>query len=175
MREINKSDLVKYTVVQDYPKEGVNFVDFTPTINNVVAFQDMVAALIYNSTLDYDYVIAPEARGFIWGTAVAFQTKKPLLIARKPGKIPPTLVGASVTYDTEYSKDTLELEKIDLTGKKVVYIDDVFATGGTYKACKELVKQLGGNLEEGVVLYNVGITDNEEVETVFQRGDLILC
>ena len=173
MKLIKKSDLVKYNVVQDYPKEGVNFIDFTPTIRDASAFSDMVATLIFNSTLDYDYIIAPEARGFVWGAAFAWQTRKPLLIARKPGKIPPVLVGASVTYDTEYSTDTLELEKVDLTGKKVCYVDDVFATGGTYKACKELVKQLGGTLKEGTVLYNVGLVDNDEVETVFQAGELI--
>lgn len=166
------NQIIKYNVVQDYPNKGVKFIDFTPTINDVSAFTDIVATLIFNSTLDYDYVIAPEARGFVWGAAVAWQAQKPLLLARKPGKIPPTLVGASVTYETEYSTDTLEIEKIDLTGKKIVFIDDVYATGGTYDACKELVKQLGGVMHEGIVLYNVGIKEDREVRSLLSKDDI---
>lgn len=173
MKVVSKENVIlKYNVVQDYPKKGVRFIDFTPTINDSAKFCDAVAALLFNNSQDFDYVIVPEARGFIWGSAFALTARRPLLIARKPGKIPTPLVGASVTYETEYSTDTLEIEQIDLTGKKVIYVDDVFATGGTYNACKQLVEKLGGKMNEGVVFYNVGITENKEVFSVFDAGEL---
>lgn len=170
---MNETQKVKYNVVDDFPTKGVRFIDFTPTLSDPIAFQDMVSALIIQGDIqNCDYIISPEARGFIWGSAVAFQTRKPLLIARKVGKLPPDLVGVSVSYETEYSIATLELEEIDLTNKKVVYIDDVYATGGTYDACKQLVSQLGGKVTNGAVLYNVGINEDETMYAVYEGGDL---
>lgn len=157
----------KYSTIQDFPKPGVRFIDFSTTLTDPESFQFVVDQLTMKvKSKDFDYIIAPEARGFIWGATLSYTTGLPLILARKKGKLP--RVGASVDYPTEYSFDTLEVPEVDLTGKKVVFVDDVFATGGTYNACKKLVADLGGTLTNAVVLYNVGIVDNKEVRSLLR-------
>lgn len=150
---------------ENYPKDGVLFEDINPVLRD----RDLLGVLIEMFAINInnpkvDYIIAPESRGFIFGSMVSVALQKPILLARKPGKLPGDVL--SVTYDTEYSKDTLELQKVDLTDKNVWFIDDVFATGGTYQACKELIENCNGNLMGGTVIKSVLDKQPEEVKVL---------
>jgi len=96
-------------------------------------------------------VIGAESRGFIFGTAVACCLSAGFGLVRKPGKLPWKRV--SMSYDLEYGKDTLEMHAdAIMKGQRVLIVDDVLATGGTMKACCDLVKHLGGDLVGVAVL-----------------------
>jgi adenine phosphoribosyltransferase len=96
-------------------------------------------------------VVGAESRGFIFGTAVACCLSAGFAMVRKPGKLPRRRV--SRTYDLEYGQDRLEMHAdAVLAGQRVLVVDDVLATGGTMKACCELVEQLGGTLAGVAVL-----------------------
>ena len=164
---------VKYNIVDNYPKEGIRFLDLTPILHDNVSFNSIITTLA-NHIEDAEFIIAPEARGFIWGAALSYVTGLPLILARKKGKIPPTLVGATVTYKTEYSTDTLEVEDIKIgNDRKVIFVDDIYATGGTYNACKDLVKQLGGEVFKGLVICDLELVINPEIDSIYKGDDLL--
>src|SRR5205085_11972860 len=97
-------------------------------------------------------LIGAESRGFIFGTAVACCLSAGFGIVRKPGKLPHKKV--SMSYDLEYGKDTLEMHADSIVaGQRVLIVDDVLATGGTMKACCDMVTSLGGELA-GVAVLN---------------------
>lgn len=173
MVQINQKNETKYHVIQDFPTKGVRFIDFTPTIMDSTSFHLTAGSLnLLLRSEEFDYIIAPEARGFIWGSVIAYKTGIPMILARKKGKIPKAVAGYGIEYETEYSTDYLEIHNIDLTGKKVLYVDDVYATGGTYDVCKSLVKAAGGELTKGIVLYDVGLNENAEILSLFRGDDL---
>jgi adenine phosphoribosyltransferase len=98
-----------------------------------------------------DLVVGAESRGFIFGTAVACCLSAGFVIVRKPGKLPHTRISES--YDLEYGKDTLEMHADSIVaGQRVLVVDDLLATGGTMKACCEMVRRLGGELAGLAVL-----------------------
>src|SRR5204862_4596615 len=98
-----------------------------------------------------DLVVGAESRGFIFGTAVACCLSAGFAVVRKPGKLPFKKV--SMSYSLEYGKGTLEMHEDSIVrGQRVLIVDDVLATGGTMKACCDLVKQLGGELVGVAVL-----------------------
>lgn len=149
----------------DYPTPGVLFEDINPILrdsNLLGILMEMIA--LNTNNLEVDYLVCPESRGFIFGSMLAIILKKPILLARKPGKLPGKK--HTVTFKTEYSEDTLEMQAVDLTGKKVWFIDDVYATGGTYFACKELVEKCNGTLVGGTVVKSVLDKHPEEVRPV---------
>lgn len=168
---IEKKNL-KYNVINDYPSEGVRFIDLTPCLMDNKSFSKIVHKMCLLIKKDYDYIIATEARGFFWGTAISIEKGIGLIPVRKKGKLPPSTVGSTISYGTEYSKDTIEIPNIDLTNKKCLYIDDVYATGGTFEACVNLVNNMGGTLNDGIVVYDVGINYDKRVKSVFKGKDL---
>lgn len=171
--EILKKDDLRYYVVDNFPTIGVRFIDLTPTLMDANSLHMIAGRLnLLNHSDDIDYIISPEARGFIWGSLIAYKNGLPLIIARKKGKIPKEVAGYGIEYQTEYSVDYLEIHDIDLTGKKVMYVDDVYATGGTYEVCKTLVEQSGGKLVKGLVIYDVGINNNDEIKSLYRGDDL---
>lgn len=171
--DVLKRNNTKYCAIENYPQHGVRFIDFTPTIMDAEAFHLTAGSLnLLLKSEEFDYIIAPEARGFIWGSVIAYKLGIPMILARKKGKIPKALVGYGTEYKTEYSTDYLEIPFINLEGKKVLYVDDVYATGGTYEVCKDLVARAGGNVTKGIVLYDVGIKENEEISSLFKGADL---
>jgi adenine phosphoribosyltransferase len=96
-------------------------------------------------------VIGAESRGFIFGTAVACCLSAGFGLVRKPGKLPYQKI--SMSYDLEYGKDTLEMHADAIVkGQRVLIVDDLLATGGTMRACIDLVKQLGGEIAGAAVL-----------------------
>lgn len=164
---------LKYNVSKDFPKEGVTFIDFMPTFMDMKLLNEIAEDIKETAlTSNIEVVIAPESRGYILGTLVAHKLGADLLPIRKHGKLPGELILGSYTYDTEYSKATLDLPKCNVNGKNCLFIDDVFALGGTYNASKTLVSLAGGNVLGGICLYDVGLTETHEVQSYMNSNDL---
>lgn len=132
--------------IPDFPKPGILFRDVTTLIQNKSAFKksiDLLAKKYKGKKIDK--VVGVEARGFIFGAAVANKIGAGFVPVRKKGKLPYKTISA--TYELEYGTDTLEIHKDAITsGEKVLIIDDLLATGGTVKAAVDLVKQLQGKI-----------------------------
>jgi adenine phosphoribosyltransferase len=150
--------------IPDFPKPGIMFRDITPLLANPsgLALAIELLANPYRGK-NIDLVIGAESRGFIFGTAVACCLSAGFGIVRKPGKLPSKKV--SMSYDLEYGKDTLEMHAdAIIKGQRVLIVDDLLATGGTMKACCDLVKQLGGDLVGVAVLIELnGLGGREKV------------
>lgn len=132
--------------IPDFPKPGILFRDITTLMQDKAAFKKAVDLLAkkYKSK-KIDKVAGVEARGFIFGAAVAHKIGAGFVPVRKKGKLPFKTI--STTYELEYGTDTLEIHKDAINpGEKVLIIDDLLATGGTIKAVIGLVKQLGGKI-----------------------------
>jgi adenine phosphoribosyltransferase len=132
--------------VPDFPKKGILFYDITTLLKDKVGFATLIDALsehYLNSQVDL--VLAIEARGFIFGPALAYRLNAGFVPIRKPGKLPATTVKWS--YELEYGLDTLEIHKDAIRpGQRVIIVDDLLATGGTANACVQLAKSLGANI-----------------------------
>lgn len=125
----------------DFPKKGIIFKDISPIISNVGLFSDLIEKISkYSFFRDADAIIAIDARGFIFGSPVAKEVKKPLILARKKNKLPGELIKAN--YGLEYGKDSLTIQSSAISSfKKFVIIDDLLATGGTAKCVSEMLKK----------------------------------
>jgi adenine phosphoribosyltransferase len=132
--------------IPDFPQAGVVFRDITPLLLDPLAFDAAVAGLeVFAEPLGVDIVVAPEARGFILGGALARQLQAGFVPARKPGKLPFKTMSAE--YQLEYGIDALEVHADAFAGgPRVLVHDDLVATGGTAAALCELVTGLGGNV-----------------------------
>ena len=130
--------------VHDFPKRGISFKDITPLIENGPAFHDAVDGMARATEgIDYSRILSAEARGFVFGTALAYRAKKGLVLARKPNKLPRKTISAS--YDLEYGQSTLEVHTDAIAhGTRVLVVDDLLATGGTSCAMCQLVENAGG-------------------------------
>jgi len=140
-------DLEKYIrVIEDFPKEGISFKDVTTLLKDGNAFRDAVKAISDKLTeLNVDAVVGPEARGFIFGSPVAYELGVGFIPVRKPGKLPAETV--SYEYELEYGKDSLEIHKDAIKkGARIAVIDDLLATGGTILSAVKLVEKLGGEV-----------------------------
>jgi adenine phosphoribosyltransferase len=132
--------------IPDFPKPGILFYDITTLLKDPKGFATLIDALAqYYIDKDIDLVLGIEARGFIFGPALAYRLNAGFVPVRKPRKLPgPT---ARVTYDLEYGQDTLEIHVDAIEpGQRVVLVDDLLATGGTMEATIKLVQQLGGEI-----------------------------
>ena len=132
--------------IPDFPRPGIVFKDITPLLLDPAAMGAATRALaVYARARDAELVVAAEARGFIFGAAVARELEVGFVPARKPGKLPSSTVSAE--YALEYGVDTLELHRDALRdGTRVLVHDDLIATGGTARAVCDLVRQLGGEV-----------------------------
>jgi len=132
--------------VPDFPKPGILFRDITPLLADKKAFAAAVDALAQPFVgFDVDYVAAVEARGLIFGAAVAKALEAGFIPIRKQGKLP--YKTESVTYDLEYGTDTLEIHGDAIkAGSEVLMVDDLLATGGTMAAACKLMAKLGAEI-----------------------------
>jgi adenine phosphoribosyltransferase len=130
--------------IPDFPEPGVVFKDLTPLLADAVAFRQSIDELAaWAGPRAPDIILGAEARGFIFGGALAYALGCGFVPARKPGKLPWQTIKA--TYELEYGSDTLEIhEDAFRDGSRVIILDDVLATGGTAKAKTDLVERLGG-------------------------------
>jgi adenine phosphoribosyltransferase len=130
--------------VPDFPTEGVVFKDLMPLIADPEYFTETIDRLAeWARPREPALIFGAEARGFIFGAALAYALGAGFIAARKPGKLPRETLEA--TYDLEYGTDSLQVHRDAISrGSRVIVLDDVLATGGTAKAKVELVEGLGG-------------------------------
>jgi adenine phosphoribosyltransferase len=130
--------------VPDFPKPGILFYDITTVLKDKTGFAQLIDAFAqYYIGKKIDVVLGIEARGFIFGPALAYRLNAGFVPIRKPGKLPAAT--EKVKYDLEYGSDSLEIHKDAITpGQRVIIVDDLLATGGTMQASVELVERLGG-------------------------------
>lgn len=145
--------------VPDFPVPGILFRDITPVLESPGAFRAALAQLVEAvAGVEFDSIAALESRGFLFGAPMARQLGKPLVILRKPGKLPGEL--ESVSYDLEYGSATLEAHTDSIgAGDRVLVVDDLLATGGTAAAAGQLVTKLAGQV--AAYLFLVELTDLE--------------
>ncbi len=140
------------STIPDFPTPGVMFRDVTSVISDPEGFRlavDKLTGLL--DGVEYDVIAAVESRGFLFGTPIAYNENKSLILVRKKGKLPRETVEA--TYDLEYGTATIEVHRDAIRpGQKVVIIDDLIATGGTIEATAGLVEQLGGEVVKAIFL-----------------------
>lgn len=171
---------IKYNVVQDFPNKGVKFIDFTSTFSSSVIMNEIaeyIGNYLYDNKLGdkIDYIIMPQSRGYIIGSFLSSNMNIDTIPVVKSGKLPDECILSKRMYNTEYSADSLSLPKFDLQGKNCFFVDDVFATGGTYECCKHMIESNGGILIGGMCLYDVEITDEykDEVKSILKPKDII--
>ncbi len=132
--------------VPDFPKPGILFYDITTLLKDRLGFARLIDAHTehYNND-NIDLVLGIEARGFIFGPALAYRLNAGFVPVRKPKKLPAEVL--QWKYDLEYGQDTLEIHKDAIKpGQRVIICDDLLATGGTAKATADMTKQLGGDI-----------------------------
>lgn len=142
-----KKNLEDYVItIPDFPAPGIMFRDVTGILQDADGFAlavDKMSDMVKD--LDFDLVVGAEARGFIFGAAMAYKLHKAFVPARKKGKLPRETVSES--YELEYGTAEIELHKDAIApGQKVVVVDDLIATGGTVEAICRLVEKLGGEV-----------------------------
>ena len=132
--------------IPDFPEPGIIFRDVTTILQDADGLHlavDSIRNMLKD--VDYDVVVGPESRGFIFGAPLAYEFGKGFVPVRKKGKLPCETVSAE--YDLEYGKAEIEIHKDAVRpGQKVVLVDDLIATGGTMEASCKLVEQLGGEV-----------------------------
>nr|VDG63514.1 adenine phosphoribosyltransferase [Streptococcus thermophilus] len=148
------ADKMRY--VQDFPEEGVLFEDLTPVLADGDALHIVIEEMAQASrNLGADMIGGLDARGFLLGSAVAYDMGVGILAIRKKGKLPPPVI--SEEYSLEYGEAALEIpaEGMNVEGKRIVLVDDVLATGGTLVAARHLIERAGGTVAGCVVVLEV--------------------
>lgn len=151
-------DIKEYiTNVQDFPEKGILFRDITTVLEDSDALNKSIDLMVESlKDIEFDVILGPESRGFIFGVPLAYILKKGFVPVRKKGKLPRET--KSVNYDLEYGSATLEIHKDSIKkGMKCVIIDDLLATGGTMGAICKLIEELGGEVVKAV--FFIELTD----------------
>ncbi|MCI8403157.1 MAG: adenine phosphoribosyltransferase [Lachnospiraceae bacterium] len=160
--------------IPDFPEEGIIFRDITSVLQDaeglklaIDGIQDML------KDVDFDVVVGPESRGFIFGVPVAYNLHKAFVPVRKKGKLPCETV--SMEYDLEYGSAVIEMHKDSIRpGQKVVIVDDLIATGGTIEAIVRLVEGLGGEVVKICFLMELaGLKGREKLAGY--KVDSVIC
>ncbi|MBR2652351.1 adenine phosphoribosyltransferase [bacterium] len=147
--------------VPNFPKEGIIFKDITPIFKHPDVLDEIITQMSkIASTIDFDVIVAPESRGYLFGVPSALKMNKPFVFARKKGKLPRETV--SVAYQLEYNVAEIEIHKQDiLQGQKVLIVDDLLATGGTIRAIEELIQKMGAKPVGNIFLIELGFLNGE--------------
>lgn len=163
--------------IENFPEEGIIFRDITTVLQDadglrlaVDAMQDKI------KDIDFNIVVGPESRGFIFGVPIAYNLHKGFVPVRKKGKLPCETVEKE--YELEYGSAIIEMHKDSIKpGDKVVIVDDLIATGGTIEAIVKLIEQLGGEVVGAVFLIELeGLNGREKlkgynVESIIKYDD----
>lgn len=151
--------------IVDFPEPGIIFRDVTSILEDADGLHLAIDLLQEKvGDLDFDVVVGPESRGFIFGVPVAYNLHKAFVPVRKKGKLPCETV--SMEYDLEYGSAVIEMHKNSIKpGQRVVIIDDLMATGGTMEAIIKLVESLGGVVAKIVFLMELeGLEGREKLD-----------
>ena len=148
--------------VPNFPKPGVQFKDITTLVLNPEAFLQVIDVFANRYAADKpDAILAVESRGFVFGGALAVRLGVPLIMARKPGKLPAET--EKETYSLEYGTDSIEIHKDAIAPGDVVLLhDDLLATGGTAKAACNLIEKLGGKVAQISFLIELSFLNGRE-------------
>ena len=132
--------------VENFPQQGIIFRDITTLLKEPDYMIEAVEKMCENAKkFDFDYIVGAESRGFLFGMPMAYKLKKGFIPIRKKGKLPAETVGTK--YSLEYGDEEIEIHKDAIQkGAKVIFVDDLIATGGTSKAAIELIESLGGRV-----------------------------
>lgn len=147
--------------IENFPKPGIHFYDISTLIGNGAVFASMINEMAEPLEGKVDKIVGLDARGFVFGAAIAAQLETGFVMLRKPGKLPGETV--SREFDLEYGSTTIEMQKDALTkGETVAIVDDVIATGGTAEASVELIKESGANIYEFTSAIDLPFLDGSE-------------
>lgn len=160
--------------IPDFPEEGIIFRDITTVLQDAEGLHlaiDLMQEKLKDT--EFDVVVGPESRGFIFGVPIAYNMKKAFVPVRKKGKLPCETV--QMSYDLEYGSAVIEMHKdAILPGQKVVIIDDLIATGGTIEAIVKLVESLGGEVVKIVFLMELaGLEGRKRLSD--RKVESVLC
>ena len=130
----------------DFPKKGIAFKDLLGILQDSEVFRELILKMCSKQVIkDSDAIISIEARGFIFGSAICFHSSKPMIVARKPGKLPGELLQEN--YNLEYGESSLAIQKESLNKfTSYAIVDDVLATGGTVDCIAKLITKNGKNV-----------------------------
>jgi adenine phosphoribosyltransferase len=151
--------------IPDFPEEGIIFRDVTSVLQDKDSLKLSIDAMMDElKGLDFDIIVGPESRGFIFGVPIAYNLNKAFVPIRKKGKLPCETI--EMEYALEYGTATIEMHKDAVKpGQKVVIIDDLIATGGTIEAIIKLIEQLGGEVIKIVFLMELeGLNGREKLK-----------
>ena len=156
--------------IPNFPKEGIMFRDITPTLENGVVFKDCIDSLAeIAEKYDFKKIICADARGFIFGAALAYKLGKDLITARKPGKLPRP--GFEYSYTLEYGKNSLSISEGALKeNDRVLVLDDLLATGGSAAAMVGLA--LKSKAIPVAALFYIELPDLHGRETIKKASDI---
>ena len=148
--------------IPNFPKPGILFYDISTLLANPVAWQESIKRLANAVTpAQPEFLVGIESRGFLLAAPLAERLGIGFAMVRKKGKLPGKLV--SHTYDLEYGSDTIEIQSDAIDqGQRVVILDDLLATGGTFCACVDLVNKVGGNVVGGACLIELTFLKGRE-------------
>ena len=155
----------KIRSIENFPEEGVIFRDITTLLKEGDALREAIDQIQTNlDGVDFDLILGPESRGFIFGMPLAYNLKKGFVPVRKKGKLPCETISQS--YDLEYGSATIEMHKDSIKpGQKVVVVDDLIATGGTIEAAIKLIESLGGEVVKVLFLMELaGLNGREKLK-----------
>ena len=134
-------DLIQ--IYEDFPKKGILFRDILEILQEPEVFKDLIFEMSSSEIIkNSEAIISIDARGFIFGSAIALQASKPMIVARKPGKLPGSVI--KQTYNLEYGENSLSIQKKSLEKyNKFAIVDDLLATGGTVGCVAQIVRSKG--------------------------------
>ena len=160
--------------IPDFPEPGIIFRDITSILQDADGLKLAVDGLLdILKDVEYDVVVGPESRGFIFGVPVAYEAHKSFVPVRKKGKLPCEVISAE--YDLEYGSAVIEIHKDAIKpGQKVVIIDDLIATGGTIEAIIKLIEQLGGEVVKVCFVMELAGLKGREKLTGYQVDSMII-
>ena len=169
--KILKNELKKELNIRtekDYPIKGIEFIDITPLFMQKDVLNEIIERFAEElKNIELDYIVAPEARGFLLGASVANELNIGCIPVRKKEKLPPTTVEKQFEYEKEYGKDILELPKLvneSYRGNRFYIIDDICATGNTLDSIKQAIEDLGGIVVgKGVIMNIIELNNNKEM------------
>ena len=153
----------KFRHVMDFPKEGIDFIDITTVLQEPDALKYSLEKMkeSIEEFGDFDLIVAPEARGFIFGMPLAYMMGKGFIPVRKPGKLPYKTI--KFEYELEYGTNTLEIHEDAIKpGQRILLVDDLLATSGTMEAIVKLVEKIGGEVVGVQVLVELGFLNGRD-------------
>lgn len=172
----DKIDILKNAIrdIPDFPQKGIIFKDITTILKDSGLYADAVDVMSeVISGNSFDTIVAIEARGFIFGAAMAYKLKKNFVPIRKPGKLPAETV--SEEYQLEYGTDRVEMHRDAVReGMNVMLVDDLLATGGTALAAAKLIEKLGGNIVTVLFLVELAFLNGRELLKNYNVNSLIV-